>query len=203
MAIHYASPPENSRLMALGGLQHLAKFASDARAVHLMALQADNLELMAPHAVHLVRLEDLAARRPLRDSAVTGWRYLAHRGSHVLASSEVSTSADGRAIGLAQVNMGPYVESTAQALVDLSEHNEIRTDDYELRILKIPALCTVVLWLSPPSAVGSLFVPLAPAPDCLESDRIYREDEVLDALEGPARLRLQFDDSRDEPYGGD
>jgi hypothetical protein len=200
MAIHYASPPENSRQMALAGLQHLAKFAPEARAVHLMALQADNLELSAPHSVHLVRLEDLAARRPLGDSAVTGWRYLAHRGSRVLASSEVSADTDGRAIGLEQVNVGPYVESTAQALVDLSENEEIQAGDYELRILKIPALCAVALWLSPPDGERNLFVPLTPTPDYLEAGRIYPEDEVLDACEGPARLRLQFDDSRDEPY---
>ncbi|MFE5770345.1 hypothetical protein ACFQ7O_18495 [Streptomyces sp. NPDC056485] len=201
MAIHYASPPENSRQIAQAGLERLAKFAQEARAVDLMALQADNLELSVPHAMHTVLLDDLVARRPLGDSAVTGWRYLASRGSRVLASSELSAGTDGQSIALEQVNMGPYVESTAQALEDLAENHEIRAGDYELRILKIPALCAVALWLSPVGSERSLFVPLAPAPDYLEAGRIYLENEMLDALEGPARLRLEFDDSRNEPYG--
>lgn len=200
MTIHYASPPEDSQEIARTGLQHLATFAQDTRAVDLMALRADELELSVPHTVHHVRLDDLAARRPLGDSPVTGWRYLAQRGSRVLASSEVSAGADGRPTGLEQVNMGPYVESTAQVLADLSGNAEIQAGSYEIHMLKIPALCAVVLWLSPPDADRNLFVPLAPAPDYLEAGRIYREDEMLDALEGPARLRLQFDDSRDEPY---
>ncbi|MFF4010648.1 hypothetical protein [Streptomyces sp. NPDC001717] len=201
MAIHYASPPDNSRQIALTGLEHLAEFAQDARAVDLMGLQADNLELSVPHAMHVARLDELAARRPLGESAITGWRYLASRGSRVLASTELSVDTDGRPTGLEQVNMGPYVESTAQALADLSENDEIRAGNYELRILKIPGLCAVVLWLSPTDSERNLFVPLAPAPDYLEAGRIYREDEMLAALEGPARLRLEFDDSRDEPYG--
>jgi hypothetical protein len=168
-----------------------------------MALRADDLELSVPHSVHHVRLDDLAARRQLGDSAVTGWRYLAQRGSRVLASCEVSVGADGRPTGLEQVNMGPYVQSTAQVLADLSEVDEIRAGSYELHMRKIPALCAVVLWLSQPDADGNLFVPLAPAPDYMEAGRIYREDEMLDALQRPARLRLQFDDSREEPYGAE
>ncbi|MET8297572.1 MULTISPECIES: hypothetical protein [unclassified Streptomyces] len=201
MTIHYASPPESSRQIARTGLERLAKFAQEARAVDLMALQADNLELSVPHTMHTVQLDDLVARRPLGETAVTGWRYLASRGSRVLASSELSAGTDGQPIALEQVNMGPYVESTAQALAGLSENDEIRAGDYEFRILRIPALCAVVLWLSPADSGTNLFVPLAPAPDYLEADRIYRENEMLDALEGPARLRLEFDDSRNEPYG--
>lgn len=201
MAIHYASPPGDSQQIALTGLQHLAESARDLRAAELMALRADELELSMPHTVHHVRLDDLAARRPLGDSAVTGWRYLAQRGSRVLASSEVSADADGRAAGLEQVNMGPHVQSTTQALADLAENAEIQAGDYELHLLKIPALYAVVLWLSAPDADGSLFVPLAPAPDYLEAGRLYREEELLDLLEGPARARLEFDDSRNEPYG--
>src|SRR5687768_7071601 len=106
-------------------------FAQATRAPDLMALRADYMELSVPHTVHHVPLDDLAARRPLRDSAVTGWRYLAQRGSHVLASSEVSAGTDGRPTGLPQINLGPYVQSTTQALADLSENAEIRAGSYE------------------------------------------------------------------------
>lgn len=198
MAINYASPPENSEQIALTGLQHLARSARDLEAADLMALRADELELLMPHTVHHVRLDDLAARRPLGDSAVTGWRYLAGRGSRVLASSEVSADADGRPAGLQQVNMGPFVQSTTRTLADLSENAEIQADDYELHMLRIPALCAVILWLASPDAGRDLFVPLAPAPSYLEAGRIYREDEIWDALDVPVRLSLQFD--RDRPY---
>lgn len=201
MAINYASPPGDSEQIALTGLQHLARSAQDLRAPDLMALRADELELFSPHAVHHVRLDDLAARRPLGDSAVTGWRYLARRDSRVLASSEVSADADGRPTGLEQVNMGPFVQSTAQALADLSENDEIQADSYELHMLRIPALCAVILWLSSPDTDRNLFVPLAPAPSYLEAGRVYRENEIWDAVDEPVRLSLQYD--RDKPYYGE
>ncbi|MDZ5447570.1 hypothetical protein U2F26_33520 [Micromonospora sp. 4G57] len=202
MAIQYASAPGDPQRIAPTGLQYMAKFAQDTGVAELTALRADEAELSAPHTVHHVRLDDLAARRPLGDSAVTGWRYLAVVGSRAVASSEVSAGADGRPAGLEQVNMGPFVQSTALALRDLVEVAEIQQNSYELHMLKIPALYAVVLWLSEINGDRDLFVPLAPAPDYLEAGRIYREEELLDAFEGPARRRLEFDDELLlEPYG--
>jgi hypothetical protein len=203
MAIHYASVPEDSQRIALSVFEQIANFARDAGAADLMAPGEEDVVLSAPHMVHNVRLDDLVARRPLGEAAVTGWAYLVLAGSRVLASCEVAADADGRPTGIEQVNMGQYVQSTALALEDLPKVAEIAAGSYELHMLKIPALCAVVLWLSELDGDSNLFVPLAPAPNYLEVGRIYREDELLDACEGPARLRLEFDDSRVGPYGAE
>jgi hypothetical protein len=206
MAIRYASPPDESQRIAQAGLQHMAKFAQDADVAELTSLRADEAELAAPHTMYDIRLDDLVARRTLRDSALAGWRYLAMVDRRAVASSEVAVDADGRPAGLRLVNMGTFVDSTALAIQDLTEKVEIQRSSYELRLLNIPGLCAVILWLSQLDGDKDLFVPLAPAPDYLEAGRIYGENELLDAFEGPARSRLEFDDESalgqpDQSYG--
>jgi hypothetical protein len=203
MTIHYASPSADSPQIALKGLDDMARHAPDPRFADLRAAQAGDLQLAVPHTTHHVRLDDLAVRRLPGTPAITGWRYLAMAGSVALASAEVAAGTDGRPTGLDQVNMGPFVQSTSETLAELAETTEVRAGDYELRMLKIPALSAFVLWLYPLDGNAestNLFVPLAPAPTFLSPGRLYREDELLDALHGPARDRLRFDDSRNEPH---
>jgi hypothetical protein len=195
MAIQYATPPSDSERIALTGLQHMARFAQRTGVPELAAPRVGEARLSAPHSMHHIRLDDLAARRPLRESAVTGWRYLAMVDAHAVASSEVAADTDGRPAGLQQVNTGPYVGSTELTLQDLAEVAEIKQNTFELRVLIVPALCAVVLWLEQVDGDRNLFVPLAPAPDYLDAGRIYQENELLDAFEGPAQRRLEFDDA--------
>ena len=93
------------------------------------------------------------------------------------------------------MNEGPFVQSTERVLGVVEDFPEVVSGSYEPRMLKIPALYVVALWLKDLRADDDLFVPLDPAPAFLETGRAYREGEFLDALEGPARQRLEFDDS--------
>jgi hypothetical protein len=105
--------------------------------------------------------------------------------------------------GLSQrPSRSPYVQSTASALEEIGKAPEIQSGRYELHLLRVPALCVIVLWLRQLDGENNLFVPLAPTPDFLEAGRVYREDELLDALNGPARKRLEFDDSPLGPSDG-
>ncbi len=200
MALQYLSPPEESTYLAQTGLRQMAEFAQQARITDLMELGAGEAELSAPHAVHLVGLDDLTARRPVHDLPVTGWRYLALVGSRAVASSEVLTGTGGRPAMLEQVNMGPYVEATAQALAELAEAADLQAGSFEVHMLKIPALCALVLWLSEADGERNLFVPLPPAPDFLQAGRVYHEAELLDSCEGAARRRLEFGDPGQGPF---
>ncbi|MFI8519615.1 hypothetical protein ACIGEZ_17520 [Streptomyces sp. NPDC085481] len=200
MAVEYASPPEVQRI-AQAGFEHLARLAPYSLPAAAGKLPSPETEvtLSMPHQVHHVGLDHLVARRPLTASTVTGWRYLVLDEDAAVASSEVSASTDGRPPALEQINVGPYVQSTASALQELADVSEIRSGRYELHMLKIPALSTFLLWLRPLEENADLFVALAPAPEFLEAGHVYREDQLLDLLEGPAQRRLEFDDA---PLGG-
>ncbi len=141
MAITFPTPPDAAQRIATAGFQQVAQLAESAGSVNLMMLSARGVEISAPHQMHHVPLDDLSARRPFGGATLTGWRYLAMTDSGAVASSEVSADANRQPAGLEQVNMGPYVQSTAAAFADLGENTEVQAGAYEPHLLKIPALC--------------------------------------------------------------
>jgi len=197
MAIRYATPPGDTELLATTGLNEVTRTArlKTAGAAALTTSAPEQVTLRAPHEVHHVGLDALAAHRPLAESPTVGWRYLVETQAGTVASSEVSADASGQPTTFAQVNEGPFVQSTARALRELAGMPVVESGNYEVHMLKIPALYVVALWLKHLDGNDDLFVPLEPAPDFLEAGRLYREDEFLDTLESPARQRLEFDDS--------
>ncbi|MFI1620883.1 hypothetical protein OHA45_28560 [Streptomyces lydicus] len=198
MVVEFVSPPGNTQEIALTGFQSLARFTQASRREGEAAMQAlpeADVTLSAPRPVHHLGLQQIVAREPIRNSAATGWQYLVLTKDGAVASSEVSIGTDERPPMLELVNMGPFVQSTASALQRLEEFPDVRSGRYELHMLKIPALWAFVLWLRQLDGSADLFIVLSPAPEFLEAGRIYREGELLDVLEDPARRRLEFDAS--------
>lgn len=188
MTVVYASPSEDAQAVALKGFQQIVRHAPNgmAGADGRVILPTMEVTLSAPHRVHAVEPDQVAARRPLAEAAVAGWRFLALTEYGAVASVEVSAGAGSPCV-LEQVNVGPYVKSTASALQALDENPEVRSGRYEPHLVKIPALSTFLLWLRRLDGDDHLFTVLSPAPGFLETGRIYHEDELLGALEGPTR----------------
>lgn len=197
MAIRYATPPGDAERLAAAGLNEVKSTArlKTPGGAALATMGPDQVTLAAPHEVHDVGLDAAAARRPLAESPITGWRYLVDTPLGTVASSEVAAEATGQPTVFAQLNEGPFVESTARALRQIEEIPEVASGSYEVRMLKVPALYVAALWLKHLDGDDDLIVPLDPAPGFLEAGRAYREGEFLDALATPAQQRLEFDDS--------
>jgi hypothetical protein len=68
-------------------------------------------------------------------------------------------------------------------------------DEFELRLLRIPAVYSVNLWLH--GTRSDYLVPLEPAPPSLESGTIYEPEDALDHLRHDAT-----EVHRDELTGG-
>lgn len=199
MAVEYTPQSGESQMMALAAFQHVARLAEPAlaRTTGKSAPFPTDVKISAPHEVHNVGLDHLVARRSLTDVEVTGWRYLVMVEGDAVASSEVAVGTGGQSPSFEQVNVGPYVQSTASALQELNEIPEVQSGRYEPHLLQIPALSTCLLWLRQMDGATDLFMALSPAPEFLHAKRIYHEDELIDLLEGPARRCSNFDDSPD------
>ncbi|MCX5215934.1 hypothetical protein OG689_43120 [Kitasatospora sp. NBC_00240] len=198
MAVEFASPPGSAHEIALTGFQNLARFTQRSHRegeAGMQALPETDVTLSAPRPVHHLGLLQIVARESIRNSAATGWQYLVLTEDGAVASSELSIGSDERPPVLEQVNMGPFVQSTASALRGLDDIPDVQSGRYELRTLKIPALWAFLLWLRQLDGNADLYIALSPAPKFLQAGRIYHEGELLDALEGPARKRLEFDNS--------
>jgi hypothetical protein len=149
------------------------------------------LALAAPHDVYYLGLSDLAGGASLDSAVVVGRRFIVMDGEKPIASAEL---ADQDKRSGFQANEGRYVESTASAIAQAEEDPELAEDDYEVRLLRIPALYVTALWLKNEQGKGDFVIPLGPAPKPLEAGRKYTPTEVLSALAEPARIRLAFDD---------
>ncbi len=156
----------------------------------LSGVAREELALVAPHRIYTAGLGDLLDRG-LGGAAQTGWRYLVGDAERVLASVELAGDAGESPL----LNGGPYVAATATAIDELERLPEVAAGDYELRLLKVPALHVAAAWL-----VGGhrLVVPLAPAPSFLEAGHRYTEEEFVAALREPAQRAL----ASQAPSGG-
>jgi hypothetical protein len=199
MGIRYATPPAQAAEFATAGLTELfrtaAMKASGGVAFTVNPVEKERISLASAHPIYNVGLDALTARRPLTEARQTGWRYLVHSDGATVASSEVSVDAAGRPNAFARVNEGPFVGATAQALNQIDQRPEVAGGNYEIRLLKVPALYVVALWLKDLNGDRDLVVPLAPAPPYLVPGRAYAHTDFLGLLVEPARQRLQFDDS--------
>ena len=200
MGVRLGTPPPAAERAAEQGVRDVTRTArfKTAGGAALTTTAAENVSLTSAHEMRHVGLTALTGHRPLDDSQTVGWRYLVEAGGSAVASAEVGTEAAGGSTFTA-LNEGPFVEATAEALRALESRPEVAASDYRVRMLKVPALYVAALWLEDLEGDEDLVLPLPPAPPFLDTSRLYREQEFLDTLAGPARERLAFDDTPQEP----
>jgi hypothetical protein len=154
------------------------------------------LALAAPHDVYALGLDEVAEGATLAAARMVGHRFLVLDGSKAIASVEVS---DREARFGFQANEGPYVEATAIAIARAEEDPDLAGDDYEVRLLRIPALHFVGLWLKSDRDGADGVIPLDPAPAHIEPGRIHTPDALFSTLASHARRVSAFDDIGEQP----
>lgn len=136
-----------------------------------------------PLPVHV--LEHGAADGKAPRTRLTGWRFLIKAGDNAVAAGETMLTPDGWAFS--HFFEGPYVASTERAL----RQAESLTTPYQPRLLSVPGLYMLTLWLhgdltadaaSGLPAPGDLLVPLAPAPPGIAAHRPHRFADLLPVL---------------------
>ncbi|MGW7052361.1 hypothetical protein [Streptomyces sp. NPDC054887] len=124
--------------------------------------------------------------RPPR-TRLTGWRFLIRSGDRTVAAADTVLTADGWAFS--HFCEGPYLASSQLAL----RQAEALTGRYQPRLLSVPELYMLTLWLHDGPAADAdepeamplptdLLVPLAPAPPGIASHRPHRAADLLPLL---------------------
>ncbi|MFF1480443.1 hypothetical protein ACFVYD_23275 [Streptomyces sp. NPDC058301] len=136
-----------------------------------------------PLPVHVLDRITPSARAPR--SRLAGWRFLISDGEGVVAAADTMLTPDGWAFS--HFFEGPYLASTQRAL----RQAEALTTDFEPRLLSVPELYMLTLWLrrdttaDPASGAldpADLLVPLAPAPPGICAHRPHRVSELLPVM---------------------
>jgi hypothetical protein len=194
MPIEFPTPPADALKAATDGVVevHRAEAPGRARVRGLRDIGSKGRRLASPHRVHNLRLTDLGKPGALRDAPMTAWRYLVEDDGAAVASAEVGVDEKGNVRGFDHVNEGPFVAATAAAQKAAATLPQVRDGRMEPRILRIPALYVMALWLKDLDGDSDVLVPMAPAPPYLEANRPYTERGFMRALAGPAKERQAF-----------
>ena len=170
-------------------------------------MRVEQMSHSEPHPVYYAPLDALAAGKLLDAATQTSWRYLLVQNDTPVAEAELS--ADGRSAGKLKgkrssskpltflgVSQGPFTEATVEALHAAERLPKIATADYELRLLKVPAVYLAALWLH--SATDNILIPMGNPPGGLKRNRPYSEKQVIKALERLAERTKQFHDAYEQ-----
>jgi hypothetical protein len=120
---------------------------------------------------------------------LAGWRFLIRCGERAVAAAETRLTPDGWAFS--HFFEGPYVTATERALRQAETMTETTAQSYQARLLSVPELYMLTLWLHGDSAADGaeghpaatdLLVPLAPAPPGIAAHRPHRVAELLPVL---------------------
>jgi hypothetical protein len=185
--------PTPSRESLAAVQSHLSELAGRIAFRERALGQANPLDiaLAAPHDVYTLGLDQLLEAVDLEAAKPVSRRFLVMAGDEAVSSAEI-TAPDGAGF---QANEGPFVAASADAIARAEADPELGARDYEVRLLRIPALYFVALWLKDDRDRNhDVLVPLDPAPAPFEAGRKYRPAEALSALTSMARERIRFDD---------
>ncbi|MEV6166219.1 hypothetical protein AB0L71_30745 [Streptomyces sp. NPDC052052] len=169
------APALRSVLTALGS----PTAVREARTPALRAAQGPlSPELPLPvHALDRIGPDGLAPATRL-----TAWRFLIRDSDRAVAAADTMLTPDGWAFS--RFFEGPYLASTELAV----RQAETLTPHYQPRLLSIPGLYMLALWLhgdteadASGGALGpdDLLVPLAPAPPGIAAHRPHRVADLL------------------------
>ncbi|MGW6056185.1 hypothetical protein [Streptomyces sp. NPDC055189] len=171
------APALRSVLAALGS----PTAVREARTPSLRAAQGPaSPELPLP--VHVLDRITPSGTSPTR---LAGWRFLIRCGERAVAAADTMLTPDGWTFS--HFFEGPYIAATERAL----RHAEAMQMPYQPRLLSVPELYMLTLWLhgdcTADGAGGNLapsdiLVPLAPAPPGIAAHRPHRAAELLQVL---------------------
>jgi len=147
-------------------------------------------KILPPLPVYEMGLADIAAGHSLAQTRLIGWRYLILHGLEPIEAAEVSQDVLGE-LRFSHVNRGPLVAGTWKAIRTASDLKEVKDHDFELRHLRIPALCSLSLWMSNGQHNDDRLIPAGPPSFLpLQAGHVYTSTEFLRLLQPLAVSRL-------------
>lgn len=172
------APALRSVLAALGS-------PTAVREARTPALRSVQGPLSPEHPLPVHVLDRIGRDGPAPTTRLAGWRFLIRSTERAVAAAETMLTPDGWAFS--HFFEGPYIASTELAL----RHAEAAATPYQPRLLSIPELYMLALWLhgdteadasggSP--APSDLLVPLAPAPPGIAAHRPHRVADLLPVI---------------------
>jgi len=173
MAIIELSPPAGSLRELNSALPRVTRSAAVIRG-GLRAEPATITTPRHPHRVYVLLLPDILAGQGLAAARLVGWRYILMDGTQAVGAAEVNTNPTETEHNFSLVHEGQGPQVLA-ALNLLETVPQVRNANYELRLLRIPALMTVTLWLHAGTVDADLLIPVPPVNPHFVQGELYTQ----------------------------
>ncbi|HSS22245.1 MAG TPA: hypothetical protein VLL54_19395 [Pyrinomonadaceae bacterium] len=189
MGLNVKEPPESALAIvseALGNIMGGTTDGFEALTEHADA----ELNISAPHPLYVVGLSDIAEGKLLAAAVLRGWRYIVLKGDETVGAVNLSFDDQGKNLQFSHISHGPFAQSTVEGIRYAEGLPEVVSNEYELRLLDVPSVYVVSLWLH---GKNDRLIPLPPTNQTLKPYEAYSEAEMTAALQPEAIHRLQFE----------
>jgi hypothetical protein len=175
---------------------HLSRKQVNPRALVPMSTQERSLsEGIRSWSLDLAQAESGALDSAVPDS----WRYLVFESNHPVAEAQVNVEAGVTKVG-AMVR-GPMAAGMAEALVVAGALPEVQTHDFEPRLLVVPSVTFVALWMHDDRG-KDIYVPIPPSQLPLAHNEPFDASTVAAALKTAAAQVRAAMEAAPGPSGG-
>lgn len=194
MAIHFPEPPRDVAVAAL-------KSSPPGRRLPLHLLgELGGVTSLAAQPVFTTGLNAIVdgdgdVERVAE--APTSWRYAAELGGASHAFELTTEGRPGKA-PVARVGDDRFTTAIRDALADAQGDPRVKADDFEARLLRVPALKLLAVWLH---TIGTedLFVPLGPTAVDAAPGRLYDANDFQSRLRDAASRTLLLYEQAERP----
>ena len=174
MPIIYRDSPEGGRQIISDKLCELLH--TPELILHFLGTHdPESITVSEPHKVYVVRLDDLCDGKLLKAAKHVAWRYLLLAEAEGVAAVELSTEQE-----FVELNVGPFVRATLEALDSIDEIAEVAEGDYELRLIKIPSVYAMLVWLH---GERDILIPITEGHERIKRLASETEDDVIAELQ--------------------
>jgi hypothetical protein len=198
MSLHTPDLSSSARDAINTGLADLAsrpKYAKRGLSRAMAGAPEPDLAVAAPHDIYNLPLSALVESAKPDSAEQVGRRCLVTSQGEPIATVELP-DPDGES-GIVTTH-GPFTKSTAEAVGSVESSSEVADGEYDLRMLRVPGIYLMALWLKDRQGQDDIFVPLSPAPAGLEAGARYSWDDLQAQLKEPA-TRVIADERKQRP----
>jgi hypothetical protein len=180
MPLHIPEAPETATAVVSSTVRAFAESGN----FRLPALRSATgpLQVMQSHQVFTLDLTDLVAGRGLQAARPSGWRFLIQDGEKVVAAAETVVTGISAEHLFSGFSEGPFAPSTADAIRTAQRLPDVERGEFELRLLRVPALYFMAVWVYDTGGKGDLLLPLAPAPQGIQAGQAVAATTLLREL---------------------
>jgi hypothetical protein len=150
--------------------------------------------------LYYIGLSDISEKKDINEAKNTGWLYQLKQNDEIVANAVTIIEPNGEHL-FSAINEGPLVTGIVKGIKAAEEQSQLKTEDFEVRVLIIPAIYIASLWFVGKNNKTNYIMPIEPTLEPFKLYILMPLKEFFDIVQENAKLALKFY-SEDRLLGG-